>query len=90
MTLERYGRFKVNCTAQGKDLEILCAAQQGCAVVRCEMLYAENAFEVIAWHPEFDAVPRGQLIPQYDVTLATDAEGVTHRLGFERLTPKAA
>jgi hypothetical protein len=57
----------------------LRAAQEGCAVVRCEYLAFMRAFEVVAYHPDFDPVPRGALLHEYECAFTRGVGGVMVR-----------
>lgn len=84
----RFGRFMCaearNEALYGENeaLKLLAAAQEGCAVVRCESLYHARAFEVIAYHPDFDECRPGVLAPEYDVVMETQEDGSVRRSAF--------
>lgn len=84
----RFGRFLIsNLDHVGKSeaMKHLVAAQEGCAVVKCEHLYNIDAFEVFAYHPDFMEVARGQMPPSYDVEMETLEDGAVRRVGFVRI-----
>jgi hypothetical protein len=69
----RIGTFKVRCEATG--VQMLEAAQRGCAILRCEYLVHLAAFDIYAEHPDFLPVERGDPTPEYDVEMTTDLNG---------------
>jgi hypothetical protein len=84
MEQRRIGRFFVDGYFAERDVEILRAAQAGCAVLRCEYLAYRRCFEVHAEHPDFDLIERGQMTPTYAVIL-DDPDGQSPtRIRFER------
>jgi hypothetical protein len=80
-----YGWFKVQELAdRDRSMELLRAAQEACAVVRCEFHYHSRTWEVHAWHPDFAIIQKGEVTPEYDVIL-DDPDGMSpKRIRFER------
>ena len=84
----RFGRFMFSdgrieaVSGENEALKQLAAAQEGCAVVRCERLYHAMAFEVIAYHPDFDECRPLVLAPEYDVVMETREDGSVRRSAF--------
>lgn len=84
MEQRRIGRFLVGGYMAERDIKILRAAQEGCAVLRCEYLAHQHCFEVHAEHPEFELIERGRMAPGYTVVL-DDPDGQSpRRIRFER------
>jgi hypothetical protein len=85
----RLGRFFVHLYPHDNYLgrfEVLRAAQEGCAVVRCEYLGYMDGYEVFAEHPEFDPVDRGNRVPLY-LPIFDDPDGIQpRRVRFDRVT----
>lgn len=78
------GKFKVLCS-RPNDFKYLEAAQRGCAILRCEFLGYMRAYDIVALHPDFDFIPEGHKIPEYDVMLTTDPDGKITRTSFVRV-----
>jgi hypothetical protein len=67
-----------------RDQETARAIMGRCVVVRCEMMYAHDTFEYIAFSPDFDEVPQGMIAPEYEVHIS---EGGS-RIEFKRSNAK--
>lgn len=66
----RIGRFTIAAPLIDTDCDqIMTEVMGACVVVRCEMLYAQGAFEYVAISPRFDEVDLGSEVPWYDVVL---------------------
>jgi hypothetical protein len=87
-TSRRLGRFFVHLYPHDNYLgrfEVLRAAQEGCAVVRCEYLGYMDGYEVFAEHPEFDPVDRDHGVPLY-LPIFDDPDGIQpRRIRFDRV-----
>lgn len=87
MGTKRIGKITISPDIFASDFgvstyDVLRAVQDGCAVSRCEYLFHLDAFEMIAEHPEFANVPKGQSAPDYHVVLGRDEDGQLRRLKF--------
>lgn len=74
----RLGRFQVACEFIGLSVE-MADLWSRCVPVRAESLWHSDVIEYIAISAEFDPVPRGAKIPEYDVIV----EG--GRVRFQRM-----
>lgn len=84
MRQRRTGRFLVDGYLDERDISVLRAAQEGCAVLRCEYLAHLNCFEVYAEHPDFELVDHGTASPTYSVILDDPDGSSPRRIRFER------
>jgi hypothetical protein len=89
----RVGHFRVPARIYAEDYglstaDVLRAAQEGCAILRCEYRVVYDEFDIDAEHPDFDVVPLGDRGPDYRAVLVRDADGVFKRTKFERLSGK--
>jgi hypothetical protein len=67
---KRIGRFAISRQLAERDPETARAVMGRCIVVRCEMMYAHDTLEYMALSPDFDEVPQGQIVPEYDVIIS--------------------
>lgn len=69
----RLGRFKVTglfmAGAQnGEGMNLF----NGMIVLDCRHEWTQDFVEYVAWNPQFERVPEGQIIPEYRATLYSD------------------
>ena len=64
---KRLGRFSVPIELVEKESALARMIMGRCVVVRCEMMYSNEAFEYQALSPDFDEVDPGKMMPEYDV-----------------------
>lgn len=83
----RIGRFMVNDVCSD-EYGLLRAAQEGCAVIRCELLSYNRRYEVYAEHPEFDNIPIDHVVPLYEVE-TEQVDGVYRRVRFAKAQNQA-
>lgn len=76
----RIGRFAMSRQLVERDQETARAVMGRCIVVRCEMMYAHDIFDYMALSPDFDEVPQGMIIPEYDVIIGDNGK----RIEFKR------
>lgn len=82
MNTKKIGRFYVRYGFKPEQsFEGLRAAQEGCAVLRCESLDYMRAYEVVAHHPDFDEIDEGLEAPTYDVIMG-NRDGKPVRVEF--------
>lgn len=84
MDRDRKGRFFVSCYPHNSYFELLKAAQEGCAVTRCEYLAHRDEYEVYAVHPDFLPLDKGSIVPTYDVIFDDAEDAAPVRLRFEK------
>ena len=77
---KRIGRFAMRREIVEQDPETARAIMARCIVVRCEMMYAHDTLEYVALSPDFDEVPQGAIVPEYDVIIS----GGGRRIEFKR------
>lgn len=65
----RIGHFALSRELVERHPEMARAVMGRCVVVRCEMMYANDALEYMALSPDFDEVPPGMTVPLYDVLI---------------------
>lgn len=78
--VRRIGVFTMSRQLVERDQETARAVMGRCIVVRCEMMYSRDALEYMALSPDFDEVPEGMIVPQYDVIIGDGGR----RIEFKR------
>lgn len=61
----RVGKFMISRDAVERDPLKVLAIMARCIVVRCEMLYQEQAFEYVAYSWDFMELEEGKQVPEY-------------------------
>jgi hypothetical protein len=77
---KRIGRFALSRQLVERDPETARAVMGRVIVVRCEMMYPTDTLEYMALSPDFDDVPQGMIVPEYEVHIS---EGGS-RIEFKR------
>lgn len=77
---KRIGRFAMSRQLVERDPDTARAVMGRCIVVRCEMMYAPSTLEYMALSPDFDEVPQGMIVPEYDVIISDGGK----RIEFKR------
>jgi hypothetical protein len=68
----RIGRFYFDDYGIDERPDMARAVLAGCIVLRAEHLPHRQAFEYIAQHPSFRAVPLGEELPLYNAEITTN------------------
>lgn len=89
MTKNNIGRFKVDSfTIQHHPERVADVfARLRILPVRAEMLFERLAIEYTALCPEFDELPEGAMVPEYDLEITVDATRMPCKARFIRREP---
>ncbi len=82
----RIGRFAMSRQLVERDEEIARAVMGRCVVVRCEMMYMDNTLEYVAISPDFDVVPEGTVVPEYEVRISEGGSRIEFKRSNARLS----
>lgn len=63
----RMGHFKVHEKTIARDRGVVQHLMSRCIILRAEFSYSSQCFEYYAVSDLFDEVPKGQLIPHYEI-----------------------
>lgn len=77
---KRIGRFVMSRELVERNPETARAIMGRCIVVRCEMMYHIDTLEYVALSPDFDELPQGMIVPEYEVIIFEDGQ----RIEFKR------
>lgn len=73
---KRIGKFAMSRKLVEHDPGTAQDVMGRCIVVRCEMMYMYDTFEYIAISPDFDEVPHGMIVPEYDVIISDNGKHI--------------
>ena len=73
---KRIGRFVLSLQLTEQYPATARAIMGRCIVVRCEMMYVHDTLEYIALSPDFDEVPNGNIVPEYDVIISEGGNSI--------------
>ena len=63
----RIGRFSLAHQLIDRDPDAVQAVMARVIVVRCESMYATDTFDYVALSDDFEMVPAGRVLPEYEV-----------------------
>jgi len=74
--MRKIGSFSIAVPLVEDSPEIVRLIMGKCAIIRCEMIYHEGAFEYIALCDDFAEVPPEGKIPEYNVIVHNNGERI--------------
>lgn len=77
MNSNQLGKFHIHRDMILSDEAAVLRVMAKCIVVRCELLYHNNAFEYVALSEDFAEVPEASIIPTYNIVYSANGQTVT-------------